>query len=106
MEKLLKKTRLVKQILQEVPVTRRDDSYLLLEYYGRKSVDINASFKQLVLTNQLKDIMSVIRTRQKLQEQFVDLRHEETYNARHHKKETFVNYAVNVNFDVINRLED
>ena len=105
MEKLLKKTKLVKQILQEVPVTRRDDGYLLLEYYRRKHVDTEKSFKELVLTGQVKDIMSVIRTRQKLHEQFPDLRDEETYEARHSREPKFVEYALEVNRNVINEYE-
>lgn len=104
MEKLLSKTKLVKQILQEVPVTRRDDAYLLLEYYRRTHVNTELSFKQLVITNQLKDIMSVIRTRQKTQEQFPDLVDPETHNVRHRKKPEFVKYALDVDKDVINNL--
>ena len=105
MQQLLKKTKLVKQILQEVPVTRRDDGYLLLEYYNRKHIDTNCSFKYLVLTGQIKDIMSVIRTRQKVQEQFADLREAHTYKARRKKEPEYVEYAMEVNRKTINDLE-
>ena len=106
MEHLLKKTKLVKQILQEVPVTRRDDGYLLLEYYRRKHIDTSESFKHLVLTGQVKDIMSVIRTRQKVQEQFPDLRDERTYRARRDKEPEYVEFAMEVNRKTINEFDD
>lgn len=104
MKRLLNKTKLVKQILQEVPVTRQSDAYLLLEYYRRTHVDTEQSFKQLVLTNQLNDIMSVIRIRQRLQEHFPDLVHQETYDARHSKKPVFVDFATKVDKETLDNL--
>lgn len=105
MVKLLKKTKLVKQILQEVPETRCDDAKLLLEYYRRKGVDISRSFIYLMLTKQITDIPTVIRTRAKIQEQFPDLRDEKVWEERHCRQEPYVEYAMDVNKNVIESIK-
>jgi hypothetical protein len=105
MQKLLKKTKLVKQILQEVPQTRCDDGRLLLEYYRRIGVDISMSFIYLMATKQIKDIPTIVRTRAKIQEQFPDLRDEKVWEERHSRQEPYVDYAVNANKNVIENIK-
>lgn len=104
MTKLLKKTKLIKQILQEAPETRGNDIYLLLEYYKRIGVDTNKGFKELLLSGQVTDITTIIRTRAKVQEHFPDLRDEKAWDARHCRQEVYVDYAMNVNRKEINQL--
>ena len=104
MNKLLKKTKLVKQILEEVPEARCDDCCLLIEYYKRTNTDINKPFVELLTMGQIKDIPSVVRTRQKVQEQYPHLCEEECWNKRHKYQKVFVDYALNIKRNHINNL--
>ena len=82
MEDLRKIKKLVLAELKQNPVSRKSDQILFLEVCRRMGIDVYQSLDFLIITHQLPNPESVRRCRQKIQQQFPELRDEKTVERR------------------------
>lgn len=90
---LMKLTSMVRRILQERPETRSSDCLLQAIILQEMGVDINASFKHLLLSGQLTSMESITRTRRKVQQEFPELKGATVAARRAAQRVMFENYA-------------
>ena len=93
MNNLVKLTGMVSRILQERPETRSSDCLLQVIILQEMGVDINASFKHLLLSGQLTSMESITRTRRKVQQEFPELKSVTVAARRAAQRAIFENYA-------------
>lgn len=93
MNNLVKLTGMVRRILQERPETRSSDCLLQFIILQEMGVDINASFKHLLLSGQLTSMESITRTRRKVQQEFPELKSVTVAARRAAQRAIFENYA-------------
>lgn len=101
MKNLLRVSRVVKEVLTDIPDTRNSDSYLYLKVLERFAVNVN--LKEMTVPYFLCNIKklkfpyfeTVRRARQKIQERCPELQaNAEIREVRDAKEEVFHNYAI------------
>lgn len=93
MNDLMKLTGMVRHILQERSETRSSDCLLQAIILQEMGVDINASFKHLLLSGQLTSMESITRARRKVQQEFPELKSITVAARRAAQRAIFENYA-------------
>ena len=96
LKELFKTEKEVEKILEELPITRKDDNLLYIEYWRRKATDVSfIDFFAKPRKYGGKAYKSVERCRRKIQEKRPELKDAETAAARLEETMKYENYAIN-----------
>lgn len=96
MARLIKLEKVVKKILEDDELARKDDYYLILQVISKLYPhEIGKKFETVMFGAKSKGISfeSITRCRRKLQEKHPQLKDEETAKARGNKKKEYINYS-------------
>lgn len=96
MARLIKLEKVVKKILEDDELARKDDCYLILQVISKLYPhEIGKKFETVMFGAKSKGISfeSITRCRRKLQEKHTQLKDEETAKARGNKKKEYINYS-------------
>lgn len=93
MQQLKQLNKIVKEVLEENPETRRSDIKLIMEVFKRRGVNTSESFATLAVNGQLAQMESITRARRKVQSDYPELKDDHTAELRAEREEVFREYA-------------
>lgn len=93
MEQLRQLNKVVKEVLEENPETRKSDIKLIMEVFKRRGVNTSESFATLAVNGQLAQMESITRARRKVQSDYPELKDDRTVELRAEREEIFREYA-------------
>lgn len=96
MKKFWDTEKIIKQILEEISITRGDDNLLYITYWRKIAPDISfiEFFKRPVMHGGVT-FKRVERCRRKIQEKYPELKDKESADARLEETANYIDYAVN-----------
>ena len=93
MQQLKQLNKVVKEVLEENPETRRSDIKLIMEVFKRRGVNTSESFATLAVNGQLSQMESITRARRKVQSDYPELKDDHAAELRAEREEVFREYA-------------
>lgn len=93
MQQLKQLNKVVKEVLEENPETRRSDIKLIMEVFKRRGVNTSESFAALAQDGQLGQMESITRARRKVQSDYPELKDDNAAAFRAEREEVFREYA-------------
>lgn len=93
MEQLKQLNKVVKEVLEDKPETRKSDIKLIMEVFKRKGINTSESFAALAQDGQLGQMESITRARRKVQSDYPELKDDNTAVFRSEREEVFREYA-------------
>jgi len=93
MQQLKQLNKVVKEVLEENPETRRSDIKLIMEVFKRRGVNTSESFATLAVNGQLAQMESITRARRKVQSDYPELKDDHAAELRAEREEVFREYA-------------
>lgn len=95
-ERLYKLEEVVKEILEDEELARRDDCYLILRVVEKMYPTlVSQTFKEVMVKGKSKGLSfeSITRARRKVQNKYPELNHTETVESRMNEMEEYVKYS-------------
>lgn len=93
MQQLKQLNKVVKEVLEENPETRKSDIKLIMEVFKRRGVNTSESFATLAVNGQLAQMESITRARRKVQSDYPELKDDHAAELRAEREEVFREYA-------------
>lgn len=93
MQQLKQLNKVVKEVLEDKPETRRSDIKLIMEVFKRRGVNTSESFATLAVNGQLAQMESITRARRKVQSDYPELKDDHAAELRAEREEVFREYA-------------
>jgi len=90
---LIKLEPTILSILQEYPMARKSDNYLILAVCKKLGIDTSLSFEQIMLNKNRPSLESIIRVRRKVCEKHPELKDLFVEELRWNKTGEFIQYA-------------